>query len=341
MPALASSEPGAPTGEGGAASGELRHLPLASLVDDGTDVRKDVGDLTLLRASLTPDAPLRPLLVRPRPDLGMGMFGVVVGKQRWMALVQLAQKQGKALDAVTVPALIRPMTEVDALVASLKENLGPHDLSPRELYEALERLKRADPERFGTYEALGHVIGKDRKYVERIYAAVEVELATGTVVVRQERRKAPGLTHELPIGHAQRLVETVRALDLPDDARKQKMQQLVQAVTGLTRRRAEALFAQFLRNPEVDIARVREQVVVEAPEAPEGQTGPFPRSYTSGEVGWGLGRASRDYSTDTLSLMLNIAGTWLEARGYLRSPPPERDSEPNPGTELGGEGSPA
>jgi ParB/RepB/Spo0J family partition protein len=295
----------------------LSQVPLSKLIDDEANVRHEVGDLSDLRASISADDLLHPLVVRPRTDRGEGIYGVIAGKRRWMTLLSLAQERGQSLDDVTVNVRIRPMDDVEALLLSLKENLARHDLTPREMYDVFERLKQTDKDRFNTYEQLGQAIGKDRQYVERIYAAVRVELDTGVPVVRQARRKPENGKREVPLGHAQRLEETLRALNLPDHERRAKMQELVEAIRKMSRRSAETLLDRFRAAPDTPIAKLRQQILAEGK---DGHMDPFPHGITSELVDESLKRAATDYQMAPEVLRGKIVAHWLHRNRYLAIP---------------------
>lgn len=71
---------------------------------------------------------LQPIVVRPVAD----GFEVVAGERRWRA--------AEAAGLATVPALVRPLTDQEALELALVENLQREDLGPLERARAYRRL---------------------------------------------------------------------------------------------------------------------------------------------------------------------------------------------------------
>ena len=127
---------------------------------------------------------LQPLLVRPHPA-NRDHFQIIAGERRWRA----AQQAG--LHAV--PALVRPLTDGEAMAASLVENLQRQDLNAIEEAQGYHRLT----EEFGlTQERLAEAVGKSRSHV-----ANTLRLRQLPPTVQEEVRKGT-----LTAGHARALL---------------------------------------------------------------------------------------------------------------------------------------
>ncbi|HSH28965.1 MAG TPA: ParB/RepB/Spo0J family partition protein [Thiohalobacter sp.] len=88
-----------------------------------------------LAASIAAQGVIQPLVVRPIPlDPDGAEFEIVAGERRWRA----AQLAGLAV----VPAVVRPLTDAQAALLALVENLQRQDLDPIETAEAIQRLMR-------------------------------------------------------------------------------------------------------------------------------------------------------------------------------------------------------
>jgi ParB family transcriptional regulator, chromosome partitioning protein len=108
----------------------------------------DETELAELAASITANGVVQPILVRP---LASGRFQLIAGERRWRAS-QLAGKK-------TVPALLRQVSDEQALEITIVENLQRADLNPMEQARAFERLSR---EFHMTQEQIATRTGKDR-----------------------------------------------------------------------------------------------------------------------------------------------------------------------------------
>ena len=174
---------------------------------------------------------MQPLLARPHPQQA-GQYQIIAGERRWRA----AQQAGLH----DVPVLVRDLTDVDAMAASLVENLQRQDLNPIEEGEGFRRLV----EEFGlTQEQLGAAVGKSRSHVANIMrllnlpASVRLDVQSG----------------RLSAGHARALL----AHDDPEAAAK------IVIARGLSVRQAEALATAKPARPSEAPARDQETEALE------------------------------------------------------------------------------
>jgi ParB family chromosome partitioning protein len=101
-----------------------------------------------LAGSITANGVVQPILVRPLPN---GRFQLIAGERRWLA----SKKAGKT----TIPAVLRQVSDEQAMEITIVENLQRADLNPIEQARAFERLSRE----FGmTQEQMAFRTGKDR-----------------------------------------------------------------------------------------------------------------------------------------------------------------------------------
>jgi ParB family chromosome partitioning protein len=91
---------------------------------------------------------VQPILVRPQAN---GRFQLIAGERRWRAS-QLAKK-------TTIPAILRQVSDEQALEITIVENLQRADLNPMDQARAFERLSR---EFNMTQEQIATRTGKDR-----------------------------------------------------------------------------------------------------------------------------------------------------------------------------------
>lgn len=113
-----------------------------------TRTRVDESELSELAASITANGVVQPILVRPQAN---GRFQLIAGERRWQAS-KLAGKK-------TIPAILRQVSDEQALEITIVENLQRADLNPMEQARAFERLSR---EFHMTQEQIATRTGKDR-----------------------------------------------------------------------------------------------------------------------------------------------------------------------------------
>lgn len=202
-----------------AESGRPREIPV-ELIDRNpfqTRTHMDQDQLAELAASITANGVVQPILVRP---LGNGRFQLIAGERRWRAS-QLAGKK-------TIPAILRQVSDEQAMEITIVENLQRADLNAMEQARAFERLSR---EFHMTQEQMAQRTGKDRATVAnflrllKLPAAVQGKVETG----------------ELSFGHA-------RALLALDAEAIEKAAQRVAALS-LSVRQTES-YVQGILNPE-------------------------------------------------------------------------------------------
>jgi ParB family transcriptional regulator, chromosome partitioning protein len=111
----------------------------------------DETHLAELAASITANGVVQPILVRP---LSSGRFQLIAGERRWRASMQAGKK--------TIPAILRQVSDEQALEITIVENLQREDLNPMEQARAFERLGR---EFHMTQEQIATRTGKDRASV--------------------------------------------------------------------------------------------------------------------------------------------------------------------------------
>lgn len=141
---------------------ELRELPLELIAPSPTQPRRrfDQDGLQALAGSLGERGVLQPVLVRPRPG---GTYELIAGERRWRA----AQIAGLA----TIPALVRPRDDAEALELALIENMAREDLNPIEEARACAALVE---ELSLTREEVGRRVGRGRVAVSNLVRLLDL-----------------------------------------------------------------------------------------------------------------------------------------------------------------------
>jgi ParB family chromosome partitioning protein len=145
----AAAESGAENGE----SGRPREIPVGEIERSPfqTRTRFDEVQLAELAASISATGVVQPILVRPLPH---GHYQLIAGERRWLA----SQRAGKE----TIPAIIRQVSDEQAMEMTIVENLQRTDLNPMEQARAYDKLSR---EFQLTQEQMAKRTGKDRASV--------------------------------------------------------------------------------------------------------------------------------------------------------------------------------
>ena len=180
--------------------------------------RMDPVSLGELAASISSSGVVQPIVVRPGDG---GRFQLIAGERRWLASQQAGKK--------TVPAVIRQVSNEQAMEMTIVENLQREDLNPMEQARAFERLSR---EFKLTQEQMAQRTGKDRTSVANFLRLLRLP------------EKVQGLVEggQLGFGHARALL----ALESPEriEAAAAKVVSL-----SMSTRQTET-YVQGLLNPE-------------------------------------------------------------------------------------------
>jgi ParB family chromosome partitioning protein len=178
--------------------GRPREIPLDLIDRNPYQTRSHVDDerLAELAASITANGVVQPVLVRP---LANGRFQLIAGERRWRA----SQRAGKP----TIPAILRQVSDEQAMEITIVENLQRADLNPMEQARAFERLAR---EFHMTQEQMAQRTGKDRASVANFLRLLKLPAGV------QARVEAC----ELSFGHARALLAFEHAEEMEKTAQR-------------------------------------------------------------------------------------------------------------------------
>ncbi len=165
-----------PTDKNSDGSKESRRLPLAQLLVNPEQPRRHFAESALndLADSIRNQGLLQPIIVRPLPGTAPTQYEIVAGERRYRAC--------KIAGLTEVPVIVRELSDQDALVIALIENLQREDLNPLEEAQGLLQLK----EQFSlSQDDLAQKLGKSRSAIANtlrllnLAPAVRQDLADG------------------------------------------------------------------------------------------------------------------------------------------------------------------
>jgi len=231
-------------------------VEISKLFVGKTNVRKNPGDVGDLVDSVKEKGVLEPVLARP---VG-GRYELVVGSRRFEA--------AKIVGLKRIPAVVRPMTDEEAIIVSLVENIQRRDIEPDEEYDAIVSLMKINPRAYGTVSLLAKALGKSRRYVEDRINAVEAvrnirkESGPG-ISVRQAPLQTEREGGVLPVKHAtflHRAEEAQTVQELPRKERASKMKELAETIAPLPSPEAENVVSHFVMAPRRPVEDIRREV---------------------------------------------------------------------------------
>jgi ParB family transcriptional regulator, chromosome partitioning protein len=178
--------------------GKPREIPLDQIDPNPFQTRSRVNEdqLAELAASIIANGVVQPILVRPRAN---GRFQLIAGERRWLA----SRRAGKE----TIPAILRQVSDEQAMEITIVENLQRADLNPMEQARAFDRLSR---EFHMTQEQMAVRTGKDRASVANFLRLLKLPDGVQTRVE----------SGELTFGHARALLALEHAEEIEKAAQK-------------------------------------------------------------------------------------------------------------------------
>jgi ParB family chromosome partitioning protein len=179
----------------------------------------DEAKLAELAQSITATGVVQPVVVREIPG---GRYQLIMGERRWRA----SQAAGKT----TIPAIVRQVSDEQAMEMTIVENLQRADLNPMEQARAFERLSR---EFKLTQEQMATRTGKDRASVGNFLRLLKLPPSIQLLVE----------SGQLSFGHA-------RALLALESAERMESASAKVIALSMSVRQTET-YVQGLMNPEL------------------------------------------------------------------------------------------
>jgi len=221
-------------GENGAAMGDvapdkLQQLPVELLQRGQFQPRRQIDKEALddLANSIAKQGVLQPIVARKLPS---GDYEIIAGERRWRA-AQQAQ-----LDRV--PVVVRELSDEDAMVIGLIENLQREDLSPIEEARGMQRLIE---EFTMTHQQVADSVSRSRAAVSNLLRLLSLQSDVSSLLEQGQ----------LDMGHA-------RALLSLDEAMQQKAaQQIIKS--GMSVRQAESLVRRLQEENANPVTKVKEK----------------------------------------------------------------------------------
>ncbi|HZQ91463.1 MAG TPA: ParB/RepB/Spo0J family partition protein [Terriglobales bacterium] len=153
----------------------VREIPLEQIERNPYQTRNHTREAALdeLAASIAASGVVQPIVVR---RVEGGRFQIIAGERRWLA----SARAGKT----AIPAIVKQVSNEQALEMTIIENLQREDLNPMEHARAFERLSNE----FGlTQEEMARRTGKDRASIGnymrllKLPVTVQVEVESGAL----------------------------------------------------------------------------------------------------------------------------------------------------------------
>jgi len=245
----------------------LSHVGVDQIHRGQFQPRKHIDEASIeeLSQSIKAQGVMQPIVLRRRPA---GGYEIIAGERRWRASVKAG--------LLEIPAVVREVTDQQALALALIENLQREDLNPLEEARALGRLR----DEFGlTQQEVADAVGKSRTAV------------TNLLRLQNLGPRAAQLLEDgaIEMGHA-------RAL-LPLEQGDQDVAARHIASKRLSVRQAEALVRRMLAGPKETTRRVDADTRSLERELSEKLSAPVVIRHRSSRKGGGRGQILIQYGS--------------------------------------------
>ncbi|MBN3859008.1 ParB/RepB/Spo0J family partition protein [Neisseriaceae bacterium PsAf] len=216
--------------------GEVVELLNISDLESGTyqpRVQMDDDSLKELAESIKEHGIIQPILVRKTSDHS---YEIIAGERRWRAS-QLA-------GLVEIPAIVREISDENALAIGLIENIQRQNLNPIEEAQGLFRLK----EEFGlTHERIASAVGRSRSSITNTMRLLNLPEEIQEYLIESK----------LDMGHARAII-TLPVMDQLDLAHKAV--KMGWSVREIERRANRVGVVQSKKTKDLEIQRLEEQL---------------------------------------------------------------------------------
>jgi ParB/RepB/Spo0J family partition protein len=142
---------------------DIKDIPLDSLYISPRNVRTDSGDLTELMASIKDIGVLEPILVRQKGE----EYEVIAGRRRLEA--------ARSIGLPTIPASVLDVTDLQAIIISLIENIQRKELTLAERVQTYQTLQQLAPD-YRSQRSFAKAIGVSHRKIGEDFQAYEMAL---------------------------------------------------------------------------------------------------------------------------------------------------------------------
>ena len=231
---------------------EAMEIPTDQLFQSPLNARRELGDTSELADSIAEQGIIEPLVARPVKDDG---YEVIVGARRLAC--------AKQLNLPVVPVVIQRISDADALVRSLAENLHRGDLSLEDRVEAYRRLHRLNPGKYDSTRGLAKAIGRSHQKVNEDFQAYEALIRLKPSGVDVESKLPPSSARRrersaIPEGHATMLEQAMTGVrsQISEENVDTIFEQLARAIAPLDHDRARRLLDFFKMYPDRPVPEI-------------------------------------------------------------------------------------
>ena len=202
--------------------------------------RMDEGSLTELAESIRAQGVIQPITVRALGEAAPGEYEIIAGERRFRAAQLAGLKE--------VPVQVREVSDENAAVIALIENIQREDLNPLEEAQGVRRLL----DEFGlTHEQAAQAIGRSRSATSNLLRLLNLAAAVQTML----------LAGDIDMGHARSLlaVDAATQIQLANQVVAKRLSvREAEKLVARTQKEAESVTSKKSKSASRDVTRLEE-----------------------------------------------------------------------------------
>lgn len=262
---------------------EYKEIPLSELVISKENIRKkEIPPLGEFEESIKDRGVLEPIIVRKKGD----RYEVVAGQLRFIASKELGLKK--------IPTIVKELTDNEALIESLIENVSKNELNPDEEVNAVVKLYKI----YKSERKVAQILGKSHPWVnDRLKAKELIDIL-----------KSDGQQLTTTTKHIAKSADISRVVT--DIWKPKKVVEFIEEVKDKPREEVKRILNHVKNEPEKEVKEIlkdarREQLRMLLQLE-------FPTS-----IGNGILKCAKDRGIDRKDVIMIAVEQWLKKEGYL------------------------
>jgi ParB family chromosome partitioning protein len=261
---------------------QVQYIPISKLIISKYNVRKEASDLTELTNSIRSIGILQPLIVR---STAKGGYEIIAGSRRFAA--------AKEANLRELPVIVKEITDEDAIIESLSENLQRGDLTLDEIAEGVELawglIANTGMTKWSQFlDNFAKKVGKAPsdientvkayRFLKNLVGKTDQIFKLGDKPDEDQRKKgilSRSLVNEISSSFA---AQNVKNIYKSEEAAQNKSAEILEFVKAFTTEDAKKIVQRFRSYPEKPLEELQKEVEARKTFVP------LPRNYVSPEV---------------------------------------------------------
>jgi ParB/RepB/Spo0J family partition protein len=231
----------------------MREIDCEKLRISKYNVRKELGNIDELAASITQVGILEPLIVKSSAP---NIFEIIIGQRRFFAARKAGLKK--------VPCIVKEMSAEEAILASLIENVQRGDITEEEVVRAFLTLRERSKTNW-TQKKFSKRIGKSQSWLSGILTAYQTLIKLKTLGIVKGMKSYPSKEDKekgvVQVEHLKEIEYALRSKNVRNTLSEREIEnkrvELAQAILDLPIEKAKQVISNFKIKPEKPVTQIK------------------------------------------------------------------------------------